>query len=69
MAALIYLNPKELGERWRIGRTKVYDLIWTGQVPSVKVGRKVLIPVSGLEKIEAQLAAGRPLLGKITYRS
>jgi excisionase family DNA binding protein len=32
-----------------IGRSKLYELIQAGDIPTIKVGRMTLVPVRGLE--------------------
>ena len=39
----------------RIGRTKFYDLLAEGTIPSVRIGRKFLVPANALDRmLEAQ---------------
>jgi excisionase family DNA binding protein len=40
-----------------IGRTAVFDLLRRGEIASVKVGRRRLIPVASLDAYLAQLVA------------
>ena len=50
-----FLTPDEVGEIFRLGRTTVYALLKTGQIPSVRFGRQVRIPkeaILTLRKIE-----------------
>ena len=44
------LTPKETANQLGIGLNKVYELINRNVIPSVRVGRKLLIPVESLEK-------------------
>jgi excisionase family DNA binding protein len=46
---------QEVVERYRIGKTKLYALMKSGDLRTVKVGRTRLIPI---EAIEALLADG-----------
>lgn len=41
-----------------IGRTKAYDLIRTGDIPSVKIGQTIRVPVDALEKMVRQATVG-----------
>lgn len=60
------MRPAEVAEVVGVGRSKVYELIAAGEIPSVRLGGCVRVPVSALEKwIEAQLTTtgagdGRP---------
>lgn len=40
-----------------IGRSKLYELIATGQIEIVKVGAMTLVPVAGLERFIAKRQA------------
>ena len=40
-----------------IGRTKIAELIASGELASVKLGRRRLIPVAALEAFAAKLSA------------
>lgn len=42
------LTPKELKEILRIGFNKVYDLIKNGDIKSLRVGNKIIIPKSAV---------------------
>ena len=53
------LRPLEAAHTLGIGRTKIYELIATGEIPSVKIGRLVRVPVYALRRwIEQQNPAG-----------
>ena len=41
-----------------IGRSKTFELISAGVIPSVRFGRAVRVPVAGLREFAARLAAG-----------
>ena len=45
------LRVREAIERYRIGKTKLYDLMNEGKLASVKVGGTRLIPVDALEAL------------------
>lgn len=45
---LLLLTPEQAAERLGIGRSKVYELIGTGELESVKVGRLRRVPVDAL---------------------
>ncbi len=37
------LTPKEAARKLRISRTKMYQLLRQGDIPSVRIGRRILI--------------------------
>lgn len=43
-------KPEEAAPILGIGRNGVYELIRTGQLRSIKVGRKILIPLAAIEE-------------------
>ena len=44
---------------YRIGRTKLYDLLGNGSITAVKLGRRTFIKVASLESYIADLPAYR----------
>lgn len=59
------LRPEEAARHAGIGRTKMYELIRTGQVRSVKIGRSRRIPVDALDRyIDALLDEQGKAAGK-----
>jgi excisionase family DNA binding protein len=46
----LLLRIPEVAETLGIGRTKIYELIATGELPTIRVGRAVRISVSALQK-------------------
>lgn len=44
----------------RLGRTKLYELIRSGEIPALKVGRRTLLRLSDLERWRDQLPRLRP---------
>jgi excisionase family DNA binding protein len=46
------LSVKELAARWRLNRKTIYVQIRRGQLPNVKIGRALRIPLSLVESIE-----------------
>ncbi len=52
----LLLRPAEVAQTLGIGRTKVYELLATGEIPSIKIGNRPRVPVDALERwIQAQL--------------
>ena len=43
------LKPAEVGEKLRIGRSKVYGMLASGELPSIRVGRCLRVPNAWLE--------------------
>lgn len=57
----ILLKPVEAAEVLGIGRTRTYELLATGELPSVRIGRSIRVPVVALNRwVEAQYEAGKP---------
>lgn len=48
MERLVY-TTNEVAQALNLGLNKVYELLYSKQIPSVKVGRKYLIPKHALE--------------------
>jgi len=46
----LLLRIPEVAETLGIGRAKIYELIATGELPTIRVGRAVRISVSTLQK-------------------
>ena len=47
----------DLTERWSLGRSKIYQLLDSGALPSVKIGASRRVTREAVEKFEAELAA------------
>jgi prophage regulatory protein len=46
----LLLKPTEVAEIIGLGRSKTYELIAKGSVPSVRIGKCVRVPVDGLRE-------------------
>jgi excisionase family DNA binding protein len=46
----LLLRIPEVADTLGIGRTKIYEMIATGELPTIRVGRAVRISVSTLQK-------------------
>ena len=46
-------RPEEVGRLLGTGRNNVYELIRTGQLRSINVGRKILIPLAAIDEFLA----------------
>ncbi len=53
----LLLRPTEAAEAIGIGRSKVYELLASGELPSIRIGGSVRVPVDALRAwIDRQLA-------------
>lgn len=52
-----YERPADVLRRVGVGRSTLYEWIWSGQIPSVKVGRSVLIPAGAVDEFLARQAS------------
>lgn len=59
----LLLRPVEAGEAMGVGRSKVYALLASGELPSVRIGSSVRVPVDALrawiDRLLAEREAGR----------
>jgi excisionase family DNA binding protein len=46
----LLLKVEEAAELMSVGRSKAYELIRTGELPHLRIGRSVRVPVGPLEK-------------------
>jgi excisionase family DNA binding protein len=58
MEAKLTLSIEEAAKLLGIGRNLCYDRVKTGEIPVIKIGRRLLVPRSALEKL---LANPKPL--------
>lgn len=49
------LSAEEVAEALHIGRTRVYELLYAGEIRSVKIGRLRRVPVDALREYVARL--------------
>ena len=47
------LSVTETAQRLRISRGAAYNAVTAGEIPSVRIGRRVLVPVAALERMLA----------------
>jgi excisionase family DNA binding protein len=45
------LSVEELAELLGTGRTATYDAVRRGEIPSIKIGRKVLVPTAAVRRL------------------
>ncbi len=51
----LLLRPTEAAKAISLGRSKMYDLIAKGIIPSIRIGKSVRVPADGLrEWVKAQ---------------
>ncbi len=54
----------EAAELLGIGRSAAYEAARSGQLPTIRIGKRVLVPVAGLERLlagnELQAHSGQP---------
>ena len=63
----LLLKPTEAAEAIGLGRSKTYQLISSGAIPSVRIGKSVRVPVVALRSwIEKQLQEQIELQGDNT---
>ena len=56
----LLLRVDEAARLCGIGRSKMYELVASSEVPSIAIGRSRRVPVEGLRRwVEAQTTAGR----------
>lgn len=56
----LLLRPVEAAEIIGIGRSRVYELLASGELPSIRIGTSVRVPVDALKRwIDTRLADGR----------
>ena len=53
MDRLLY-RPAEVGEAIGVSRARAYELIKAGQIPSVRIGASIRVPVDALRQWIAQ---------------
>ena len=53
----LLVKPVEAAELLRISRARVYELVATGELPSVKIGKFTRIPLTALRQWVAERSA------------
>ncbi len=44
----LLLKVSEAGEMIGVGRSRMYEMICTGEIPSIRIGKSIRIPVKAL---------------------
>ena len=61
----LLLKPMEAATAINVGRSKVYEMLASGELPSIRVGSTIRVPVDGLrEWIAAQRLHTQDLAGE-----
>jgi len=47
----LVISVKEAARLLRLGRNQAYDAVRTGQLPSIRVGRRILVPWGPLKRL------------------
>ncbi len=53
------LSVEEAGRVLGIGRNKAYEAARTGQIPTIRIGKRILVPVAALERMLESLPVDR----------
>jgi excisionase family DNA binding protein len=51
----LLLTVEQAADRLGLGRTKTYQLMWSGEIEAVKIGRSVRVPVASLDQFVERL--------------
>jgi excisionase family DNA binding protein len=54
----LLLRPREVADLIGISRSTAYELINSGQIPSLRIGGMLRVPAAGLEEMIADKLAG-----------
>ena len=55
------LTVEETARLLRISRNSAYEAARTGEIPTIRIGKRVLVPIGGLERLLGRsLADGEP---------
>jgi excisionase family DNA binding protein len=52
-AARLAMTVEETAARLGISRPTAYEAVKTGSIPSIKIGRRILVPLAALERMLA----------------
>jgi excisionase family DNA binding protein len=53
------LTVEEAAQVLRIGRSSAFTAVRTGDIPSLRIGRRLLVPRAGLERLLEEAGQGR----------
>ena len=60
MAEQLLYKPEQAAERLSIGRSKVFELLASGEIESVSIGKSRRIPSQALDSYVARLRGSQP---------
>lgn len=55
---LLAFTPAQVAEKLGLGRTTVYQLLSSGRLPAIRIGRSVRVPASALHDWLSKQASG-----------
>jgi len=56
----LLLKPSEAGARLGLGRSKMYEMLASGELPSIRLGRAIRIPAKALDEwVERRMQAAQ----------
>ncbi len=57
----LLVRPAEAAEILGLGRSKIYQLLASGELPSVRIGKSIRVPIEALRHwVDARIAASDP---------
>jgi len=62
----LLLSPSEVAATLGIGRSRIYEFLAAGTLPSIRVGRSIRVPVEDLREWIAQQSAGERAESPVT---
>jgi excisionase family DNA binding protein len=62
------LTVDEVAEILRIGRISAYQAVERGEIPSVRVGRRILVPRVAFERMFSASATPQPPIDTLSIR-
>lgn len=60
MNAKLLLSAEEAADRLGVGRTTIFELLAAGELQSIKIGRRRLIPVAALAAFVERMSTAEP---------
>jgi len=54
------ISVPEAGRRLGIGRNSAYEAARNGEIPNIRVGRRVVVPLAALERLLKEGSVRRP---------
>ena len=55
-----FISVEEAGRRFDLNRMAAYGAVWRGQIPSIRIGNRLLVPVAALNEIAPPLDDDKP---------